>query len=85
MAKHTYLSKTDILVKNKGNGLLEISFFIEGRLTTANEILCEPGEQIIVSREAVSDVAVRYDTTINLDPSGDEKSAKKVEYKTRFN
>lgn len=85
MAKYPYTSKMDILVKNKGDGLLELSCFINGRPTTANEILFEPGEQIIISRETVSDAIVRYDTTINLDPSGDEKSATKVEYKTRFN
>lgn len=83
MAK--YKSTMDIVAKNKGNGVIELSVFINGRLTTASEIPCKEGEHIIVSRELVADRGFSFNTTINLDPSGDEKFAQRVEYKTRFN
>jgi hypothetical protein len=86
MSRPEYKSKFDITIKNKGDGVLELCCFIDGNMLSPSEVVCLPGETVVFSRKLESDVPVMFDNTvINLDPSGNEKSAVKMSYKTRFN
>lgn len=86
MSRQNYKSKFDIVLKNKGDGVLDLSCHIDGQMLSPSGVVCLPGETVIVSRKLESDIPVLFDNTvINLDPSGNEKSAVKMSYKTRFN
>ena len=85
MGEQSYKNKLDIVVKNKGKGVMEINCFFNGQQASPSDITCAPGEQIIISRTAESDMPLLWETSLNLDQSGDSKSIVKMSYKTRYN